>query len=315
MSIKKNQETATRVTLQDNWIKEREKIDWMGVPGMPDYVNSLVSGRLLKDGGHWANYIRDAHLIPLKERLGRGLTMLSLGCGDAHIDAAMIKEFHWPIASLTGLEFDEKLREQALKNFNDLSVSACFHFFDFNNPGKPSAKYDLVFSHHSLHHAYELELMLTFVENAMHDDSIFVGSEYLGPTQFQVEPETRKIINHLYESLPEALKVDCRKQDSAPPKQIHYPSAQEVASYDSSESVRSSDLRTLLFSRFIEHDRRPMGGTILRWLLQYRAGNFDHKCSKDKSIALLLIYIEKLAIETRLIKSDDILFVLKKFNK
>lgn len=311
MNNKKDQKTATRFTLENDWIKQRKKIDWMGVPGMSDYVNGLVTGRLLKNGGHWANYVRDAHLIPLKEMLGRELTMLSLGCGDAHIDAAMIKEFHWPIISLTGLEFDEKLREQAQRNFQDVANETQFLFFDFNDPKKPSAKYDVVFSHHALHHAYELELMLTFIEEAMHSDSLFVGSEYLGPTQFQVTPEARKLIDHLFEILPDELKVDCRQENSLPAKEVHYPSAKEVAKFDPSESVRSSDLRSLLFARFTTIDRKPMGGTLLRWLLQYRAGNFDHKSSKDRCIATLLQTIEKISIENKLIESDDLLFILK----
>jgi SAM-dependent methyltransferase len=310
-SDKINQQTATRATLSDKWVHEKKSIDWMSVPGMADYVNSLVSGRPIRDGGHWADYVRDIHLIPLREKLGRDLTVLSLGCGQAHIDAAMVKNFGWPIKSLTGLEFDEKLREQAQRNFQDLAIETQFHFFDFNNPGKPSAKYDVVFSHHALHHAYELELILTFIEEAMHGDSLFVGSEYLGPTQFQITPEARKLIDHLFEILPDELKVDCRQQNSPPAKQIHYPSAKEVAKFDPSESVRSSDLRSLLFARFTTIDRKPMGGTLLRWLFQYRAGNFDYKSSKDRCIASLLQTIEKHSIENKLIHSDDLLFILK----
>jgi len=52
------------------------------------------------------------------------------------------------------------------------------------------------------------------------------------------------------------------------------PTISEVRSADISEAVRSSDLRTLLFSNFPGIEIKPMGGTILRWLFQHRAGNF-----------------------------------------
>ena len=53
-----------------------------------------------------------------------------------------------------------------------------------------------------------------------------------------------------------------------------------------------------------------MGGTILRWLLQYRAGNFkgDNPC--HVAIADLLCYIEERLIRDGRIKSDDLFFVL-----
>jgi SAM-dependent methyltransferase len=306
------QQTATRATLSEDWKRQKQQIDWMGAPGMANYVNSFVSGRPLSDGGHWANYVRDTHLQLLRDRLGRDLTVLSLGCGDGHIDAAMVKEFDWPVEEFTGLEFDEELRKEAQRNFDGLNLTSKFTFFDFNNPGFLPCQYDVVFCHHALHHAYELETTLNFIEQAMHAESLLIGSEYLGPTQFQVAPEVRQIIQLLYNALPNSLKIDLRNPDCSPPENIRFASAREVAEADPSESVRSSDLRSLLFARFETIEVRPMGGTILRWLLQYRAGNFSHGEPYHVCIASLLSLIERLCIENRVIQSDDILFVLKK---
>ena len=58
-----------------------------------------------------------------------------------------------------------------------------------------------------------------------------------------------------------------------------------------------------------------MGGTLLRWLLQNRAGNFDPDDSSDLCIVQLLQIIERKLIENREIRSDDLFFVLGKSDR
>ena len=60
--------------------------------------------------------------------------MVSMACGSAHIERALIVEFEWPISSLLGLEYDDVLRSQAREAFR--SVPHCrseFSFYDFNH--------------------------------------------------------------------------------------------------------------------------------------------------------------------------------------
>jgi len=132
--------TSTRATLSPAWQEMQQRIDWMSVPGMADYVNGLVSGKRLDQGGHWAIYARDRHVAPLLARRKvqdpacAGLTMVSMACGSAHIERALIVEFEWPISSLLGLEYDDVLRSQAREAFR--SVPHCrseFRFYDFNH--------------------------------------------------------------------------------------------------------------------------------------------------------------------------------------
>jgi len=119
-------------------------------------------------------------------------------------------------------------------------------------------------------------------------------------------------IEELYAILPENLKYDLRWPEPQAPTAFTFPTIAEVRNADVSESVRSSDLRTLLFANFPIVEIKPMGGTILRWPLQYRAGNFDHSKQEHVAIAGLLFYIERMLIEQRVVRSDDLFFVLKK---
>jgi len=304
-------QTATRATLDEAWQASRKLLDWMHVPGMADYVNALVSGKSLNHGGHWSLYANEQHLAPLSRKLGRALSMVSLGCGSGHIEASLIREFKWPVDRVLGLEFDEQLRLAATDTFSNIPVDSAFEFLDFNNPACTHGKFDVIFCCHAIHHATDLETFLPFVNSLMHEGSIFLGIDYFGPTRFQVEYETKVILEKLDAALPSELTCDLR-EDAPRPSPLKFATIKEVREADISESVRSSDLRTLLFSNFPVEELKPMGGTLLRWLLQYRAGNFHPHNPDHLSIAKLLIYIESLLIETKQIRSDDLFFVCRK---
>jgi len=313
--------TATRVSLTKYWQERQKKLDWMQVPHMADYVNGLVSSKSLDHGGHWANYALQEHIIPHFKQLHPAskvadLSMLSLACGSAHIEHSLLAQFQWPVNRLIGLEYDSKLRDAA-KNAMD-TVAGCesdFKFFDFNADNKATDQYDIVFCCHAIHHAEDLERLLPFINDCMKDDGLFIGIDYFGPTRFQIEYDVQPILNELFALLPEELRVNL--QQTPPEVQQAYETVKikDIRNIDPSESVRSSDLRTLLFSNFEIIDIKPMGGTILRWLFENRAGNFDPENNSHVSIARLLQFIEREFIALRRIRSDDLFFVLKKSDR
>jgi SAM-dependent methyltransferase len=308
--------TATRTTLNSDWNEMRKKIDWMSAPGMAEYVNSLVSGKSLNDNGHWAHYANEMHLNPFFERRGRKLDMVSLACGSGHIEASLIQSFNWPIASLLGLEYDDQLRAVAKSTFDKIEdVNSRFEFFDFNAKKWPDNKFDVVFSCHSIHHATDLEGMLEGINNMLAPDGIFIGIDFFGPTRFQIEYEVQIILNELFHYLAPDLRRNLANENLEIEEGFKIDTIEKVRSADPTESVRSSDLRTLLFSNFPVLDLKPMGGTLLRWLLQYRAGNFQTDIPEHLTIIKLLQFIERELIAARRIQSDDLFFVLSKSSR
>lgn len=309
--------TATRETQTQSWKDLNAQIDWMVAPGMSEYVNGLVSGRSLADGGHWSLHALRQHVAPLAERRGCGLSMLSLGCGDGHIEAALIQQFDWPVTRVVGLEYDNVLREAAAARFATIDdVKASFTFFDFNKSLQQTitGPFDLVFCCHALHHATDLEGTLAFINGLMAEESRFIGIEYLGPTRFQIEHDVLPHIQALFALLPTELRRNLAK-NGAVEDQFRAPTIAEVRDADISESVRSSDLRTLLLSSFPIKELRPMGGTLLRWLLQYRSGNFRYDDESHVAIIRLLQIVERQMIESGQIRSDDLFFVLSRSDR
>lgn len=320
-----DQVTATRHTLSEEWKAMRGKIDWMHAPGMPDYVNSLVSGKPISQDGHWSRYALREHIQPLLDkrdgeagmfRKGK-LSMLTLGCGSAHIEARLIGHYKWPISQIVGLEYDQSLRKHAATAFAEQcpSIDAKFLPFDFNNPTPLAEKFDIVYCCHAIHHATDLEAFLPEINRYLKDDGLFIGIDFFGPTRFQIEYDVQPIIEELFEALPESFRRDLRFDHGPVAERFDVATIKDVRDADISESVRSSDLRTLLFSNFPVADIKPMGGTLLRWLLQYRAGNFFPDNPDHVAMIRLLQIIEREMISSKRIRSDDLFFVLKKSNR
>lgn len=174
---------------------------------------------------------------------------------------------------------------------------------------------DIIFTCHSIHHATDLESMMKFINGSLKVNGIFIGIDYFGPTRFQIEHDVFPIIKELFDALPPDLRRDLRDAKGNITEQFLSASIDEVRNADISESVRSSDLRTLLFAAFPVIDLKPMGGTLLRWLLQYRGGNFRFDVPEHVSIIRLLQIIERELIILRRIKSDDLFFVLQKSDR
>jgi SAM-dependent methyltransferase len=290
-----------------------QKVDWMHAPTMAHYVNGLVSNKDLDQGGHWAIYAREKYLDDFQARRGSRLSMVSLACGSGHIEAGNITAFEWPIDTLLGLEYDAELRKSAEERFHDIEgCDAQFIFYDFNKKIEITQKFDLVFVCHSLHHATDLELTLETINRMMKPDGLFIGIDYFGPTRFQIEYEVLPLIQELFSYLPAELRRNLSTPEMLVDDTFHPATIADVKNADLSESVRSSDLRTLLFSNFPIVEIKPMGGTILRWLLQYRAGNFNWQNPDHVCIIRLLQFIERELISAKRIKSDDLFFVLGK---
>jgi SAM-dependent methyltransferase len=302
--------TRTSDQLSLGWQQMAKKVDWMTIHLMHDHVNELATG---KPGLHWAEFILQNYLIEKRNILGRNLRMAAIAPGVGDIECSLLNDFSWPVSSIDLYEYDDALRIELRSKFSNLGVEATVHQYDLNSTKLPSLEYDLVFVSHSLHHATDLKFALESIKGSMQDDGLFIGIDYFGPTRFQVDNDTWGILEKLDLMLPDSLKINLdpslTNQVSMAIKRLSW---DEIVSYDISEAPHSSDLRNLLFSQFHVVLKRPMGGTLLRWLFNNRAGNFDEANEEHLSILRLLSFVEASFIENKIIQSDDLMFVLRK---
>jgi SAM-dependent methyltransferase len=311
-----DQKTAWRTALDADWASMREKVDWKSLTQVHAHVARLMAGPTPADSGDWLARSRDRHLGPLLDLLigqgikrpGQGLKLVSLGCGQGNIERAIL-ESNWPLEKMSCLEYDSALLEAARTRLADFEVETEFAFFDFNNTESLDiGRFDVIFFCHSIHHCTNVEGLMDFMKRSLEPHGFILGLDYFGPPRLLIEPHVRKLIDEMFGLLPENLRLNI-SQGGVVEDHFTTHTIEEIRRADPSEAPRSADLRSLLFASFPPVEILPMGGTILRPLLQHRAGNF--RSDSDTTILNLLIMIERLLIETRMVQSDDLYFVCR----
>jgi SAM-dependent methyltransferase len=84
--------------------------------------------------------------------------------------------------------------------------------------------------------------------------------------------------------------------------QVRFPSARDVMATDPSEAVRSAEIMPLLERYFEIVEFKPLGGTILQFLLADIAGNF--RSPEGERLLKMLFEIEDALLETGALQSD-----------
>jgi len=301
--------------LDEDWTQRRKILDWKGLPYIHQYVALLIGGNEPRNAIQWYDYIRSRYLLPYLEQSSgkrrRGVSMLSIGCGDANIERKLF-DFNWPIQSIHCCEASKALIEACRRNLSDLpsDVTQRFTRFDMNETrGSDLGKYDVIFFCHALHHCREIEDMIEFLQRSLVPGGFVLGIDYFGPARLQVSLRTKALLDDLFDLLPARLKVDLSGEQPLASKSFLPPGFRSIFLNDPSEAARSSDIRDLLFASFDVCDIKPMGGTLLRHILWNRAGNY--RSEGDMEILNLLCFIERQLIESRALESDDLLFVLR----
>lgn len=302
-----------RQALAENWEEMRALTDWMGIPAMHDHVAELHTGHPRAIGGDWVDHSLHRHLRPLAERLaardgapGRLLSMVSFGCGTGQIEQAALSR-GWPVGRIVCREYDPALLARARDTLQGLCPDQEFQQFDYNNPETVGDEaFDVAFFCHSMHHCTDIERFLPFLNRVVAPDGVVLGLDYFGPSRLQVTHDAKRLLDEIFASLPEHLRVNLLTREVEPALVID--TAAQVARADPSEAPRSADLRSLLFSSFPVQEVSPMGGTLLRTLLARRAGNF--RSAGDHCILKLLMVLERELIRSGRLSSDNLYFVL-----
>ena len=187
-----------------------------------------------------------------------------------------------------------------------------FQRFDYNQPESVGYEaFDVAFFCHSMHHCTDIERFLTFLNQIVKPDGFILGLDYFGPSRLQLSYEVKRLLEEIFESLPEHLRYNLMTSEVEPTLKVD--TIAELTQSDPSEAPRSADLRSLLFSTFPVREVSPMGGTLLRPLLSRRAGNF--RSDGDRCILKLLMILERELIRSGGLQSDNLYFVLDKSDR
>jgi SAM-dependent methyltransferase len=214
---------------------------------------------------------------------------VSFGCGTGQIEQAVLMR-GWPVERIVCREYDTALLDRTRTSIHGLCPKQDFQQFDFNEPESVGYEtFDVALFCHSMHHCTDVERFLRFLNRVVGRDGLIVGLDYLGPSRLQLTYDVKRLLDEIFESLPEDLRFNLGTREIE--TQFDIDTIETVARSDPSEAPRSSDLRSFLFSLFPVREVSPMGGTLLRPLLAHRAGNF--RSESDRCVLKLLMVLER----------------------
>src|SRR5262245_16848107 len=125
---------------------------------------------------------------------------------------------------------------------------------DFNSVDLPSARYDLVCFHQSLHHVLALERLLGQVRRSLRAGGLLYLDEFIGPSRTLWNEHTIRWHRALYH----CLARDIRHSDEL---------AIPIQHEDASEAIRSSEIYSRLVIGFSIEHFRGYGGNLLAVLI------------------------------------------------
>lgn len=240
---------------------------------------------------HYNEYVKQK--IEIKNEK---INIISLGSGTGDWEVKLLEEFPEKI-SMELIDINNDLLEisknYASKHHLDVSTNCA----DINKIKLENNKYDLVIVRSSLHHFLELEHIFEQINQSLKDDGNFlVIGEVIGRNGEQIYPETEKLVQQIFSTLPEKFRFNhyTKKTDEKIPE-IDF-------SQDSFESIRSEDIVPLL-SQYFQVDEQVSFDAFLSLLLDFRYGpNYDLENKLDKSLIETITYLDQYYISNSILK-------------
>jgi SAM-dependent methyltransferase len=297
---------------QELWAREADErvrygrgFHWVESPLVMAYIQDEVSCNSHLD---WLAYSYQKYLKGREKQADR---ILSLGSGGGALERGLCRlGFN---GRIDAYDFSEGAVTHARQLAAEEHLDNIYYFVgDLNEAEFPRETYDVVYSSGALHHIVNLERLLDQVKFALKDDGLLIINEYVGPFQLQWTAKQTKIIDDLLHLLPPKYTRHVSNPERVKDFFSGPSSIREMNANDPSESVRSDEIIPLIQARFSIKEHKNFGGTILHMLLQDIAGNFDPADPTYASFLNLLIYIEKLLIQEKVLESDFVFLVAEK---
>jgi ubiquinone/menaquinone biosynthesis C-methylase UbiE len=180
---------------------------------------------------------------------------------------------------------------------------------DLNHCHLEPQSYEAAFSAMALHHIRELEHALEQILRSLKPGSLFILNEFVGPDQFQWTPTQVRLANEQLHRIPERYRKSLRT--GALKNEVLQPTRAEMTAGDPTESIRSSEILSLVSQAFEIVQRVDYGGTIVNLVLEDIAGNFQW-ASEDISILQMLFDAEKQLLREGLVPNDFTLIIARR---
>lgn len=207
-------------------------------------------------------------------------------------------------------ELSEKRVEEGRSMAEKGHYAMRFYQEDVNQAVFKPDHYDVFFSWSALHHVQNLEGVIRNARKCLKNQGVLVAQEYIGPNRFQWMDKQLVILNRVLKLLPERLRTDPKTGNIK--ERIDRPTIAHMKNTDPSEAVRSREIIPALKTHFNIKVLRYFGGAIFHPLFDDIMGNFDHKSETEIALIKMILLLERMMVEEKVLGNDYAIIVAEK---
>jgi 2-polyprenyl-3-methyl-5-hydroxy-6-metoxy-1,4-benzoquinol methylase len=256
--------------------------NWWNIPRVRERWNKKITGDPFTN---YVDYLVNTYIAGSTYK-----RMLSIGCGTGTQELLFAKTNCF--SSITAIDF-------AANNISSANAKNTFEELQFIHTSfedfQPTAPYDVILFHSSLHHLKNMEFVMEKVKSLLHDGGLVIIHEYTGPNRISWNKTQIDTTNKLLNAIPAthriyyASKKLKRKQTA--------PGWIRMVLSDPSEAVEAEKIIPLLQSHFTELELKGYGGNILTPLLKGISHHFIEKSPTNDKLLSNLFEAEDLFLQ------------------
>jgi SAM-dependent methyltransferase len=230
---------------------------------------------------------------------------LSIGCGTGAAERQAIQE--GVCQFMDGIDISPVSIEMAKQAASKAGLDGRLHYSigNLNTLQLPKRYYDFALCVGSIHHVENLEHLFNELKMSLKPGSFILINEYVGPSRLQWTEKQLKILNNVWEIMPNEF----RKTGPLSPVDQG-----ELIKVDPSEAICSSEIIPFLYNNFEIVAHIDYGGSFLMpfWSQGIIPDVFLDKPDKEKQVIIkLLCLIDELLLEEKMLPTCYAQFVVR----
>lgn len=235
-----------------------------------------------------------------------GAKVLSVGSGACGLEIALAKRFTVPYR-LTCLDLNESLLELGKEKAALEGISMDVIAQDANFL-KLSKTYDVILAHAALHHFVNFEHIFAELHDHLSPTGVFIAFEPVPRNGMLLWPETKELINRIFEVLPARYRRVKGPDGFAVYE--YFPEADH--SQEGFECIRSQDVVPLL-EKFFHVEAKIAGNAFTRRFVDGGLGdNYDLTREEDRVLLDVLIAFDEFLTNHGVVRPETVFMVMKR---
>jgi len=233
--------------------------------------------------------------------------MISLGSGAGGVELVIAREV--PRAGILCLDLNPDLLEIARKAARREGLNLQVQQADLNLVELPEKAFDLVFCHASLHHVLELEHLVEQIRRTLRPGGELVIVEIVTRNGYRMWPETRRVAQAIWHTLPERYRVN---HTAYPEPRVD----QRLWEWDTRatgmECLRSEEIVPLLDGAFEPVYSVPHFALCRRFFDTMYGPNYDLERPLDRAIVDWIWELDRYYLESGRLRGETLFGVWRK---